>query len=41
MASDFTDLPDFLATREGEAYGSQFSTNDYGRVGVQRPFQIV
>jgi hypothetical protein len=30
-----------LSTREGEAYESQFSTRDYGRVGDQRPFQIV
>jgi hypothetical protein len=30
-----------LSTREGEAYDSQFSTRDYGRVGDQRPFQIV
>ena len=41
MASDFTDIPRFLATREGEAYQSQFSTNDYGSVGDQRPYQIV
>lgn len=30
-----------LSTREGEAYESQFSTRDYGRVGDQRPYQIV
>lgn len=41
MASEFIDLPDFLATREGEAAQAQFSTNDYGRVGDQRPYQIV
>jgi len=41
MASDYSDLPQFLATREGEAYQSQFSTSDYGRVGDQRPYQIV
>ncbi len=41
MASDFTDLPKFLATREGEAYNAQYSTNDYGAVGDQRPYQVV
>jgi hypothetical protein len=30
-----------LSTREGEAYEAQFSTSDYGRVGDQRPYQIV
>jgi hypothetical protein len=30
-----------LVTREGEAYEAQFSTSDYGRVGDQRPYQIV
>lgn len=30
-----------LGTREGEAYEAQFSTSDYGRVGDQRPYQIV
>lgn len=30
-----------LATREGEAAQSQFATRDYGRVGDQRPFQVV
>jgi hypothetical protein len=41
MASDYSDIPRFLATREGEAYDAQFSTEDYGRVGDQRPYQIV
>lgn len=41
MASEYTDLPDFLATREGEASQSQFSTSDYGNVGDQRPYQVV
>lgn len=41
MASDYTDLPEFLATREGEAHQANFSTNDYGRSGDQRPYQIV
>lgn len=41
MASDYSDLPQFLATREGEAYSSQFSTSDYGEVGDQRPYQVV
>jgi hypothetical protein len=41
MASEYTDLPKFMATREGEAYTSQFSTNDYGEVGDQRPYQVV
>jgi hypothetical protein len=41
MASEFTDLPAFLATREGEAYNAQYSTNDYGNVGDQRPYQVV
>jgi hypothetical protein len=41
MASEYTDLPKFLATREGEAYNAQFSTNDYGNVGDQRPYQVV
>ena len=41
MASDYSDLPKFLATREGEAYNAQFSTNDYGGVGDQRPYQVV
>ena len=30
-----------LGTREGEARQAQFSTSDYGRVGDQRPYQIV
>lgn len=33
--------PNSLGTREGEAYEAQFSTSDYGRVGDQRPYQIV
>jgi hypothetical protein len=41
MASEYSDLPNFLATREGEAYQSQYSTNDYGAVGDQRPYQVV
>jgi hypothetical protein len=41
MASDYSDIPEFAATREGEAYTSQYSTADYGRVGDQRPYQIV
>ena len=41
MPSDYTDIPRFLATREGEAYSSQFSVQDYGEVGDQRPYQIV
>lgn len=41
MASDYSDLPSFLATREGEAYNAQYSTNDYGRTGDQRPYQVV
>lgn len=41
MASEFTDMPQFLATRTGEASQAQFSTSDYGRVGDQRPYQIV
>ena len=41
MASDYADLPAFLATREGEAHQAQFSTSDYGAVGDQRPYQIV
>jgi hypothetical protein len=41
MASDYSDIPGFLATREGESYDAQFSTNDYGAVGDQRPYQIV
>jgi len=41
MPSDYSELPQFLATREGEAYSSQFSTDDYGEVGDQRPYQIV
>lgn len=41
MASDYTDIPQFMATREGEARSSQFSPEDYGRVGDQRPYQIV
>jgi hypothetical protein len=41
MASEYSDTPQFLATREGEAAQAQFSTNDYGAVGDQRPYQIV
>jgi hypothetical protein len=41
MASDYSDIPGFLATREGESYDAQFSTSDYGAVGDQRPYQIV
>lgn len=41
MASDYSDIPGFLATTEGEAYTSNFSTSDYGRVGDQRPYQVV
>jgi hypothetical protein len=41
MPSEFTNLPAGLSTREGEAYEAQFSTSDYGRVGDQRPYQIV
>jgi hypothetical protein len=39
--TDYSDLPGFLATREGEAQSSQFSTDDYGEVGDQRPYQVV
>ena len=41
MASDYSDIPRFLATREGEARTSNFSTEDYGREGDQRPYQVV
>jgi hypothetical protein len=41
VASEYSDLPQFMATREGEAYSSTFSPEDYGRVGDQRPYQIV
>jgi len=36
-----TNDPLRLSTREGESYEAQFSTSDYGRVGDQRPYQIV
>ncbi len=41
MPSTLSQEPLRLSTREGEAYESQFSTSDYGRVGDQRPYQIV
>lgn len=41
MTTEYTDLPEFLATRTGESHQSQVSTNDYGSVGDQRPYQIV
>jgi hypothetical protein len=41
MPSEYTDMPQFLATREGEAYTSQYSTSDYGDRGDTRPYQIV
>ena len=37
MASEIT----ALETRQGEAAQAQVSTSDYGRVGDQRPYQIV
>lgn len=41
MPSEITKAAPPLSTREGEAYEAQFSTADYGRVGDQRPYQIV
>jgi hypothetical protein len=41
MTTEYADLPEFLATRTGEAHQAQVSTSDYGSVGDQRPYQIV
>lgn len=41
MLSALTDEIRNLSTAEGESAQAQFATRDYGRVGDQRPFQIV
>jgi hypothetical protein len=41
MPSTLTKASLPLSTREGEAAQAQFSVDDYGRVGDQRPYQIV
>jgi hypothetical protein len=41
MPSTLTSASLPLSTREGEAAQAQFSVSDYGRVGDQRPYQIV
>lgn len=41
MEQDYTDIPAYLMTKEGEAASSNFSVTDYGRVGDQQPYQIV
>lgn len=41
MPSEITPASAPLSTREGESQQAQFSVSDYGRVGDQRPYQIV
>lgn len=41
MEQDYSDLPTYLTSGRGEAAQANFSVQDYGREGDQRPYQIV
>jgi len=41
MEQDYSDIPAALTSSEGSAANAAFSVSDYGRVGDQRPYQVV